>query len=76
MDGRTGVIYVADTGNATVRRIGPDGTVTTLAGIPGRAGSRLGPLPGNLTQPRSLAVTADGDLLALCAQGLVQITAP
>lgn len=34
-----GIVYVADTGNSTIRRIAPDGTVTTIAGKPGKAGS-------------------------------------
>ena len=71
-----GNVFVADTGNGTVRRIGPDGRVTTLAGRPGRPGGVLGPLPGSLSQPRSLAVKPDGDLLVLSADGLIQITAP
>jgi len=33
-----GNIYVADTGNDTVRRIGSDGTVSTIAGASGAAG--------------------------------------
>ena len=71
-----GNVFVADTGNATVRRISRDGTVTTVAGVPGQAQGRLGPLPGGLTPPRSVAVTAEGDLLVLCGDGLVQVTAP
>jgi DNA-binding beta-propeller fold protein YncE len=33
-----GNVYVADMGNSAVRKIRPDGTVTTLAGQPGVAG--------------------------------------
>ena len=33
-----GNIYIADTGNHTIRRLSPDGTVSTLVGTPGVAG--------------------------------------
>jgi len=38
----SGVVYVADSYNNTVRRITPEGTVTTLAGTPGMSGSADG----------------------------------
>lgn len=38
-----GPVYVADQGNRVIRRIAPDGTVSTFAGLPGQAGSQDGP---------------------------------
>jgi kumamolisin len=38
----SGNVYVADTGNSVVRKITPNGTVSTLAGRPGVAGYRDG----------------------------------
>jgi sugar lactone lactonase YvrE len=51
-----GTLYVADYGNNTIRRITPDGAVRTIAGTVGSRGVRLGPLPGSLNRPWSLAV--------------------
>jgi streptogramin lyase len=58
-----GDVYVADTGNNTIREITPTGLVTTLAGSPGSAGSADG--MGNaarFTQPGGLATYTTGNL--------------
>jgi hypothetical protein len=56
-----GGVYVADTGNSTIRFIYPDGTVRTHAGTPGVSGLQDsvwvsgGPLQALFNQPRALA---------------------
>jgi serine/threonine protein kinase/TPR repeat protein/sugar lactone lactonase YvrE len=58
-----GTVFVAD-GNHTIRRISPDGTVTTLAGAPGVFGSADG--TGNAARfkgPARLALDDTGNLL-------------
>ena len=57
-----GVCYVADTGNNAIRRIDPDGTVTTLAGEP-RGGDAEGTGPSvGLRWPTGIAAGADGTI--------------
>ena len=53
-----GNVYVADTGNATIRRITPDGVTTTLAGSAGVKGVILGKTP-RFANPRNLVVVDD-----------------
>jgi sugar lactone lactonase YvrE len=62
--GADGVLYVADTGNHTIRQIAVDGVVTTLAGAPGIAGSAdgIGQM-ARFSMPAALAVDPDGDLI-------------
>jgi sugar lactone lactonase YvrE len=56
-----GYVYVADTGNSTVRMITPAGQVTTLAGLAGQPGLVNGPAASaTFNQPYALAV--DGNL--------------
>ena len=53
---RDGICYVADTGNNTIRRITPDGEVTTLAGSP-QGGCADGPgLSAGLQWPTGIAI--------------------
>jgi len=57
-----GIVYVADTYNDRIRRIAPDGTVTTLAGN-GKPGMLDGALPdAGFDTPSALAVSRDGTL--------------
>jgi sugar lactone lactonase YvrE len=54
-----GIVYVADTGNDTIRRISPDGTVTTIAGTPRVSGTTDG-FTALFNAPDALAVDAHG----------------
>jgi len=59
-----GYLYVADLGNQRVRRISPEGTITTLAGNgqKGSAGDGGPAASAQLTSPRNLALDAAGNL--------------
>lgn len=66
-----GQVYVADTGNLAVRRIGTQGTVDTVLGRLGVQGVVFGAAPGGLEGPRQVVLTADG-LVVADALGLVR----
>lgn len=59
-----GNVYVADFGNQRVRRISPEGIITTVAGTGRKASSPDGDLPTetSLLSPRNVAVDAAGNL--------------
>ena len=58
-----GNVYVADTGNATVRRITPAGLVSTFLGTPRVTGDAAGSgAAARLSQPVALALDAAGNL--------------
>lgn len=58
-----GIVYVADTGNHVIRRIARDGTVTTLAGLPGQPGWVDGTgAAARFNAPTGVALHADGSL--------------
>ncbi|HUL53452.1 MAG TPA: immunoglobulin domain-containing protein [Opitutaceae bacterium] len=58
-----GTIYVADTGNHTIRKIAPDGTVSTVAGSAGNPGSADGTgTEARFNGPEGVAVDASGNV--------------
>ena len=83
-----GNVYVADTGNNTVRKIDSAGAVTTLLGGGGTRDGVLrglladGALPplaggyGSLSAPQAIAVTPDGDLVVTTGNAVMQLTSP
>jgi hypothetical protein len=59
----SGNLYVADTGNHTIRKVTPGALVTTVAGSPGVAGSKDGAASAALfNSPRGLAVDGSGNI--------------
>lgn len=71
-----GNVFACDLQADAVRKISPDGSVSTVAGTRGLRGNRPGPLPGSLSSPGSIAVTSDGDLVVTTNAAVLQITAP
>jgi serine/threonine protein kinase/sugar lactone lactonase YvrE len=74
----SGNLYVADTGNNVIRKITPDGTVTTLAGQAGSHGSNNG-MGGEARfwAPFGVAVDADGMIyVADSANNLIRKITP
>jgi sugar lactone lactonase YvrE len=63
-------LYVADTGNSTIRRIDVNNVVTTVAGVPQQHGVVLGPLPGGLDSPIGVTMESDASV-ALTSRNLV-----
>ncbi|MCC6416323.1 MAG: matrixin family metalloprotease [Opitutaceae bacterium] len=58
-----GNVYVADTGNSAIRKITPDGQVSTLAGLPTVGGLKDGQgTDAWFNQPQGLAIDAQGNL--------------
>ncbi|KAA9338513.1 hypothetical protein F0P96_06685 [Hymenobacter busanensis] len=59
-----GTLYVADTGNNVIRKITPDGAISTLAGAAGLPGTADGVgAAARFNQPHALAVDAAGNVL-------------
>ncbi|MNX77074.1 Virginiamycin B lyase [compost metagenome] len=63
--GADGSLYVADTGNHAIRRIAPDGAISTVAGngVEGFAGDGGPAASSQLASPSGVVVLPGGDLL-------------
>ncbi|HTR52766.1 MAG TPA: hypothetical protein VMJ10_18760 [Kofleriaceae bacterium] len=67
-----GNVYVADTANATIRKVTPAGVVTTIAGTAGVRVIQLGTSPGFAFPTR---VAIDGDSLVISDSGAILVLA-
>jgi DNA-binding beta-propeller fold protein YncE len=65
-----GNVYVADYGNDAIRKIAPDGQVTTIAGIPGSGGNEDGPAgTARFQYPYAVAVDGSGSNIYVADYG-------
>lgn len=62
--------------NITVRKISPEGVVTTVAGMAVSQGIALGPLPGSLAYLGGIAVDTKGALYAASQAAVLKIQLP
>jgi sugar lactone lactonase YvrE len=70
-----GNVYVSDTWNFTIRKIAPDGLVTTFAGTAGSQGSADGiGAAATFTSPESMATDGSGNLFVVDSGGVRKIT--
>ena len=70
----TGALYTVDSANHIVRKTMPDGSVTTISGSAGVAGSADGALAtATFNQPRTIAAGRDGSLWIAQAAGVRRI---
>ncbi len=69
-------LYVADSGNGTIRKITPAGQVSTIVGQPGVQSAVPGPFPASLNAPLGVAVMPNGDLVILTGHAVFVATAP
>jgi PKD repeat protein/sugar lactone lactonase YvrE len=66
----SGNLYVADTGNSTLRKITPGGVVTTVVGVAGQIGYQLN-APVTLASPSDLALLPNGNLVLISGLGAI-----
>jgi sugar lactone lactonase YvrE len=68
-----GNLFVADAGNRAIRKISPDGTVSTVLGKKaGGVETVLGDLPTDIGRPSGVALLPDGQLVISVPEALVR----
>lgn len=62
--GPDGTLYIADRANERIRRVGPDGIITTIAGsgASGFSGDNWSATAAQFNQPTGVAIAADGNV--------------
>ena len=70
-----GNLYVADTESSTIRKITPDGVVSTVLGVSGRNETSVGSLPKLIDGAQGLSITGS-TLYITTRQGVVVTTLP
>lgn len=71
-----GDIYISDMGSSSIRKITPEGMVSTVAGVNGVPGNKLGSLPGLLRHPFSVTAIGPGMIVTNSEASLVKIVLP
>ena len=71
-----GNVYAADAINNLVRRITPEGVVTTVAGTTRSTTLRTGDLPGSLADVRGVVTDGKGNLYVTSGNAVVKIRLP
>jgi sugar lactone lactonase YvrE len=76
VDMATNDIYVADAGNATIRKITTDNAVSTVAGVAGSNAIVLGPLPGGLANPLGIGLMGNGTIAVTANNLILKVVQP
>jgi hypothetical protein len=71
----SGNVFVADTGNSTIRKISTSGVVTTIVGVavPVSAGNFPGPLPASIVSPVGVAIDSSTGKLYITLHDAVMV---
>ena len=66
-------LYVVDTNNHLIRKISPEGNVTTIVGSINSIGNKVGALPGSLSYPQYISIDENNFLYVTSAHAIFRI---